>query len=260
MAKEVKIELTEAQKAKIKAATGKNMSELKVTNVGANVAVSTSEKSPRGAGISEQGLRGAERVRRGEAVRGAEVAEAGLRGAEVAEAGLRGAEIGEAGLRGAEVAEAGLRGAEIGEAGLRGAEMSEAGLRGAEIGEAGLRGAEIGEAGLREEGLREEGLREEGLREEGLREEGLREEGLREEGLREEGLREEGLRSAPSKSSLLGNERPAKAGRFLFGGQENPSGPSEVDNSPSGEKFTDLVCRRRPGEPGRLNGSISSKS
>src|SRR5689334_16921186 len=54
MAKEVKIELTEAQKAKIKAATGKTMSELKVTSVGTNVAVSTSETSAR---ISEQGLR-----------------------------------------------------------------------------------------------------------------------------------------------------------------------------------------------------------
>ncbi len=196
MAKEVKIELTEAQKAKIKAATGKTMSELKVTSVGKNVAVSseTSEKSAR---VSEQGLRE-------EGMRSIE--EQGMRGVEIAEQGLRppfapvdapvdrigelaaavNVQVMQKGLRGAEIGEAGLRGAEIGEAGLRGAEIEEAGLRGAEIEESGLRGAEIEESGLREEGLREEGLREEGLREEGLREEGLREEGLREEGLRDE--------------------------------------------------------------------------
>jgi hypothetical protein len=172
MSKEVKIELTEAQKAKIKAATGKSMNEVKVTNVGSNVAVSMSEKSARvseqgllGDPISEQGLRppfgpeGGWGERGGidadvsaiaaKSLRGAQVEEAGLRGAEIEEAGLRGAEIEEAGLRGAEIEEAGLRGAEIEEAGLRGAEIEEAGLRGAEIEESGLRGAEIGEAGLR---------------------------------------------------------------------------------------------------------------
>jgi hypothetical protein len=132
MTKEVKIELTEAQKAKIKAATGKNLSELKVTSVGKNVAVSTSETSTR---ISEQGLR-----------------EEGMRSIE--EQGMRGAEIGESALR-----EEGLR-----EEGMR--SIEEQGMRGAEIEESALR-----EEGLREEGLREEGLREEGLREEGLRDE-----------------------------------------------------------------------------------------
>ena len=150
MAKEVKIELTEAQKAKIKAATGKTMNEVKVTSVGSNVAVSMSEKAAR---VSEQGLRGDA------------ISEQGLRppfGPEggwergidadvsaLAAKSLRGAEVGEAGLRGAAVGEAGMRGAEIGEAGLRGAEVEEAGLRGAEVEESGLRGAEIGEAGLR---------------------------------------------------------------------------------------------------------------
>ena len=83
MTKEVRIELTEAQKAKIKAATGKTMSELKVTSVGDNVAVSASEKSTR---ISEQGLRE-------DGMRA--IGEQGLR-----QDGLRGGEIGEAGLRG----------------------------------------------------------------------------------------------------------------------------------------------------------------
>ena len=165
MSKEVKIELTEAQKAKIKASTGKGPS--------ANVAGPANPKSAR---ITEQGMRGQEIAEQGlrppfgngewgerggidgdvsslasKSLRGAgaEIGEAGLRGAEVEEAGLRGAEIEEAGLRGAEVEEAGLRGAEIEEAGLRGAEIEEAGLRGAEIEEAGLRGAEIEEAGLR---------------------------------------------------------------------------------------------------------------
>jgi hypothetical protein len=163
MSKEVKIELTEAQKAKMKASTGKGP--------GANVAGPANPKSAR---ITEQGMRGQEIAEQGlrppfgngewgergaidgdvsvlasKSLRGGEIGVAGLRGAEVEDAGLRGAEIEDAGLRGAEVEEAGLRGAEIEEAGLRGAEIEEAGLRGAEIEEAGLRGAEIDEAGLR---------------------------------------------------------------------------------------------------------------
>jgi hypothetical protein len=39
MSKDVRIELTEAQKAKIKAATGKTVGELRVSKVGDNVAV-----------------------------------------------------------------------------------------------------------------------------------------------------------------------------------------------------------------------------
>jgi hypothetical protein len=39
MAKEVRIELTEAQKAKIKAATGKTLSEIRVSSLGKNLAV-----------------------------------------------------------------------------------------------------------------------------------------------------------------------------------------------------------------------------
>jgi hypothetical protein len=39
MSKEVRIELTESQKAKIRAATGKTVGELRVTRVGKNVAV-----------------------------------------------------------------------------------------------------------------------------------------------------------------------------------------------------------------------------
>jgi hypothetical protein len=39
MAKEVRIELTAAQKAKIKAATGKTLSEIRVSSLGKNLAV-----------------------------------------------------------------------------------------------------------------------------------------------------------------------------------------------------------------------------
>ncbi|HKF42682.1 MAG TPA: hypothetical protein VKG01_06250 [Thermoanaerobaculia bacterium] len=44
MAKEVRIELTDAQKAKIKAATGKSMGEIRVSNVGKNLAVEPGQK------------------------------------------------------------------------------------------------------------------------------------------------------------------------------------------------------------------------
>src|SRR6476659_6092577 len=40
MAKEVRIELTPAQKAKIREATGKTMSEIRVSSLGKNIAVS----------------------------------------------------------------------------------------------------------------------------------------------------------------------------------------------------------------------------
>ena len=40
MAKEVRIELTPAQKAKIKEATGKSMGEIRVSSLGKNLAVS----------------------------------------------------------------------------------------------------------------------------------------------------------------------------------------------------------------------------
>ena len=45
MAKEVRIQLTAEQKAKIKAATGKTMSEIRVTSLGKNLAVSTEQKT-----------------------------------------------------------------------------------------------------------------------------------------------------------------------------------------------------------------------
>src|ERR1700682_4472763 len=45
MANEVRIKLTEAQRAKIKSATGKVMTEIRVGSVGNNPAVSTSKKS-----------------------------------------------------------------------------------------------------------------------------------------------------------------------------------------------------------------------
>jgi hypothetical protein len=100
MMKEVRIELTEGQKAKIKAATGKTISELKVTSVGENVAVSTSEESTL---LSEQGLR-----------------EQGMRGGEIGEQGLREQGLREQDLREQDLREQGMRGAEIGESGLRG--------------------------------------------------------------------------------------------------------------------------------------------
>ncbi len=45
MANEVRIKLTEAQRAKIKSATGKDMTEIRVGSVGNNPAVSTSKKT-----------------------------------------------------------------------------------------------------------------------------------------------------------------------------------------------------------------------
>ena len=45
MANEVRIQLTPEQKAKIKAATGKTMGEIRVTSLGNNLAVSTSQRT-----------------------------------------------------------------------------------------------------------------------------------------------------------------------------------------------------------------------
>ncbi len=45
MAKEVRIQLTEAQKAKIKAATGKTMAEIRVSSIGKNLAVAPGQKT-----------------------------------------------------------------------------------------------------------------------------------------------------------------------------------------------------------------------
>src|SRR6266545_4874526 len=45
MSKEVRITLTDAQKAKIKAATGKEMGEIRVSSLGKNVAVTPSPKA-----------------------------------------------------------------------------------------------------------------------------------------------------------------------------------------------------------------------
>jgi hypothetical protein len=55
MAKEVKIQLTAAQKAKIKAATGKTLSEIRVSTLGKNIAVSAGQKSTR---MQAEALRG----------------------------------------------------------------------------------------------------------------------------------------------------------------------------------------------------------
>ncbi len=50
MAKEVRIQLTPAQKAKIKAATGKVMAEIRVTSIGKNLAVAPGQKTTSVAG------------------------------------------------------------------------------------------------------------------------------------------------------------------------------------------------------------------
>jgi uncharacterized protein YjbI with pentapeptide repeats len=56
MANEVRIELTPAQKAKIKAATGKSMSEIRVSSLGKNVAVSPVQKDLRTQDLTTQDL------------------------------------------------------------------------------------------------------------------------------------------------------------------------------------------------------------
>ena len=56
MTKEVRIELTAAQKAKIKEATGKSMSEIRVSSLGKNVAASPVQTDLRAQELSAQEL------------------------------------------------------------------------------------------------------------------------------------------------------------------------------------------------------------
>jgi hypothetical protein len=67
MAKDVRIELTAAQKAKIKAATGKTLSEIRVSTLGKNLAVSTGQKSTR---MQAESLRGDAPRAQAESLRG----------------------------------------------------------------------------------------------------------------------------------------------------------------------------------------------
>ncbi|MDQ2980318.1 MAG: hypothetical protein M3R62_13985, partial [Acidobacteriota bacterium] len=77
MPKEVRVQLTASQKAKIKAATGNTMSEIRVSSMGKNLAVSTGNASLRGEALRAEALR-ADATRgdisaeslRGEALRG----------------------------------------------------------------------------------------------------------------------------------------------------------------------------------------------
>ena len=52
MANEVKIKLTEEQKAKIKEGTGQDLREIRVTNVGSNPAAATTQASAARAALS----------------------------------------------------------------------------------------------------------------------------------------------------------------------------------------------------------------
>lgn len=108
MTKEVKIELTEAQRAKIAAATEKLSSEPKVTGVGKNVPESTAGR------ISREALRA--------------IGEQGLRDVRAAEAGLPDAEIEDQDLRGPDIPESGM-GAEISDREVRREGLREEGLR-----------------------------------------------------------------------------------------------------------------------------------
>ncbi|HEX9687656.1 MAG TPA: hypothetical protein VGB47_01130 [Thermoanaerobaculia bacterium] len=88
MTKEVKIQLTAAQKAKIKAATGKTLSEIRVSSLGKNIAVSAGQKSTRmqaealraqsPRAVGQEALRG--EALRGEALRGEALRGEALRG------------------------------------------------------------------------------------------------------------------------------------------------------------------------------------
>jgi D-sedoheptulose 7-phosphate isomerase len=110
MAKDVTIKLTAAQKAKIKAATGKNLAEIRVSSLGKNVAVSAGQKSTRaisaeatrmslrGEGLRAEGLRG--EGLRGEGLRGEGLRGEGLRGEGLRGEGLRGEGLRGEGLRG----------------------------------------------------------------------------------------------------------------------------------------------------------------
>src|SRR6266545_1206030 len=57
MAKEVRIELTPAQKAKIKEATGKNVPEIRVSSLGKNIAVSPVQKDLRAQDLKAEDLK-----------------------------------------------------------------------------------------------------------------------------------------------------------------------------------------------------------
>ena len=85
MTKEVKIELTEAQRARITAATEKSMAESKGTGAGQPVPESTAGR------ISREALRA--------------IGEEGLRDVRAAEAGVPDAEIEDQGLSGKEIPE-----------------------------------------------------------------------------------------------------------------------------------------------------------
>ena len=84
MAKEVRVQLTAEQKAKIKSAIGKTMTEIRVSSLGKNVAVSPGQKTAR---LSEHGLR--EEGLREEGLREEGLREEGLREEGLREEGLR---------------------------------------------------------------------------------------------------------------------------------------------------------------------------
>jgi hypothetical protein len=84
MAKEVRVQLTAEQKAKIKSAIGTTMTEIRVSSLGKNVAVSPAQKTTR---LSEHGLR--EEGLREEGLREEGLREEGLREEGLREEGLR---------------------------------------------------------------------------------------------------------------------------------------------------------------------------
>src|SRR5688500_19724586 len=102
MAKEVRVQLTAEQKAKIKSAIGKTMTEIRVSSLGKNVAVSPGQKTTR---VSEHGLR--EEGLREEGLREGGLREEGQREEGVRGEGVRGEGLREEGIRGE-----GLRGKE----------------------------------------------------------------------------------------------------------------------------------------------------
>jgi hypothetical protein len=104
MSKEVRVQLTAAQKAQIQAATGKTMSEIRISSLGKNVAVSATQKPTR---LSEHGLR--EEGLREEGLREEGLREEGLREEGLREEGLREEGLREEGLREQGLREEGLR-------------------------------------------------------------------------------------------------------------------------------------------------------
>jgi hypothetical protein len=97
MHKDVKVSLTEEQKAKLK--------EHKPTP--------HNPESSQPGGLREQNLR-------------ADISEQGMRGDDISEQGMRGDDISEQGLRGDDVSEQGLRGDDVSEVGLRNDPASDA--------------------------------------------------------------------------------------------------------------------------------------